>query len=229
VVKDCLHRVSPVQDRIAELGTNAYYAEAYRDEEALYWAHIPEWIELFNAKRPLRRVLDVGCAYGTLLAYCREISACECCAIDFVDSYISPRLIAELPLQFRVCNVELDPLPWSEGFDAILFTEVLEHLNFQGGPTLRKLHNALSPGGRMYLSTPDAAEWGDNYQYYHAYEDIPLPHEKLRQQVVDDHVWHYREPLLRSQLKTAGFRILRHEYSPGVRSRHFNVEAERQV
>jgi predicted SAM-dependent methyltransferase len=48
-------------------------------------------------------------------------------------------------------------------------TEVLEHLNFHPVPTLKKVYNLLSENGALYLSTPDAYEWGKVNKYYQGY------------------------------------------------------------
>ena len=215
------------QEEVAALATHPHYAAAYRREELSYWLHVPGWIHRDARGRPPRRCLDVGCAYGTLLVYVRRLTGCETFGTDFTDAYASPALLAKHGVEFAVSNVELDPLPWPHEFDLILFTEVLEHLNFRAAPTLRKLAGRLAPGGLIYLTTPDAAEWGRTTKYYARYDELPEPREELRGRVVDDHVWQFDEAELMRVLEEAGLSVLRRAYAPGQSRRHFNLTLTR--
>jgi predicted SAM-dependent methyltransferase len=125
----------------------------------------------------------------------------------------------EFGLEFQRGNAELDPVPWTGRFDVILMTEVLEHFNFQPVPTLRKIRDALAPGGVFFLSTPDSKEWGVDVKYYKHLSDLPVPTRD--KPIVDDHVWQYSLDELRGVLQQAGFSIKRLEYSGSPR--HFNV------
>ncbi|CAG0987821.1 hypothetical protein ANRL3_02560 [Anaerolineae bacterium] len=211
------------QDRVAATGPNPYYLSAYRAAERAYWSKIADWMREDAALAPPRRCLDVGCAYGTLLLYAQALADCEVYGLDFLDCYLSPALAADAGIRFAVGNIELDPLPWPGPFDWIVFTEVLEHLNFQPLPTLLKLSSALSEDGRLYLSTPDAAQWGSTFKYYRRLADIPWPEESLRPGIVDDHVWQYTEQELFGVIEAAGLRVIRRGFSPGVGARHFNL------
>jgi SAM-dependent methyltransferase len=211
------------QDRVAETEPNPYYLSAYRAAERAYWSLIPEWMREAALQTTPRSCLDVGCAYGTLLLYAQRLTRCEIYGLDFLDCYLSPALIDAANIRFAVGNIELDPLPWAHRFDWIIFTEVLEHLNFQPVPTLLKLSAALTEGGRLYLSTPDAAHWGSTFKYYRHFADIPWPDASLRAGIIDDHVWQYSADELHDIIRAAGLRIIRTGYSPGIGARHFNV------
>jgi SAM-dependent methyltransferase len=211
------------QERLAQCAPHPNYAAAYRHEEFLYWARVPGWIEALKPARGAR-VLDVGAAYGTLSLFMRVRYGCEVSCMDFLDIFFSPQLRDEFGIQHRVSNVELDPLPFEGPFDLILLTEVLEHFNFNPVPTLRKLRSALAPGGRVFLTTPDAAEWGRVTAYYPDFAAIPQPAPGLP--VIDDHVWQYDRAELEQVVREAGFRILNLAYAPGTLGRHFNLELE---
>jgi SAM-dependent methyltransferase len=202
------------------------YGSRYRCAELGYWQHVPMWMYEDFRKRLLRgeptRCLDVGCAYGTLLFYAIKLLGCDAYAVDFMP-YLEPSLIADYDIRYAINNIEREPFPWPVRFDVILLTEVLEHLNFQAGPTLAKLRALLAPGGRLYLTTPDAAEWGKQTKYYASYADLPMPLADAQVPVVDDHVWQFDADELVDLVAAAGFRIIRREYSPGCGSRHFNL------
>jgi SAM-dependent methyltransferase len=219
-----MREIRTCQREISATDPNPYYLKAYRDAEMWYWLRIPKWMaKLSVAGFQVRRVLDIGCAYGTLALFCRRTFDCEVYCTDFTDIYLSPALREKHSFKFAVNNIEREDFPWPIRFDAVIFTEVLEHLNFHPLPTLKKIRNLLTPGGKLFLTTPDAEEWGRASRYYARLEDIPLPGRPLP--VVDDHVWQYTKEELFEVLDNSGFRIDRFGYSPGTPNRHFNIQA----
>jgi len=190
-------------------------------EEIHYWIHIAEWLSEESKRRDVSNVLDIGGAYGTLSVYCQKLFGNEIYCSDFMDEYLSRQLIEKYNIHFKVNNIELDPLPWDRKFDMIIFTEILEHLNFHPVPTLRKIRDSLSDDGVLFLSTPDASQWGRVTKYYQSLSEIP---EALRgQPVIDDHVWQYEKSELLDVVDAAGFKVLKFAYSPGLLNRHFNL------
>jgi len=209
------------QDIIAASEPHPYYLQAYRREEIWCWIHIAKWLWEDGRERRPRRCLDIGCAYGTLSLYCRRLFSCQVSCTDCTDRYLSSALVRQQGLTFAQSNIELDTPLWGADFDVVLFTEVLEHLNFHPVPTLRKIAGLLAEGGRLYLSTPDAAEWGRLTKYYASVGDIPQPEAGLAR--VDDHVYHYSRAELADVVAAAGLRVERWSYSPGASGRHHNL------
>ncbi len=201
-----------------------FYDKVYQHAEPFYWWKIPPWMEEDAARRRVNRILDIGCGYGTLLSVAAKIYGAHGYCMD-VTPYLLPPVAAKRNLEFARGNVELDPIPWNGGFDVIIMTEVLEHFNFQPVPTLKKIRDALAPDGLLYLSTPDAKEWGRTQKYYKRLQDIPMPTKGKT--FIDDHIWQYSESELRQVLKEAGFTVVRWDYAPGGGNRHFNVVLKR--
>ena len=139
------------QDEVAAFDPHPYYLKAYRHEELQYWQHIPQWIFDDILEHQPSKCLDIGCAYGTLLVYIKQLSNCDAYGTDFLENCISPALVEKSNLRFSVNNIELDSFPWDCHYDVIIFTEVLEHLNFYAVPTLEKIRNLLSENGKLYL------------------------------------------------------------------------------
>jgi len=209
------------QEEIVSLEPHPHYIEAYRAQENQYWKNIPKWIYEDNINKNINRILDVGGAYGTLALFGKNIFDCEIYMTDFLDVYVSQSFLKKRNINFQVNNIELDSFPWDLDFDIIIFTEILEHLNFHPVPTLKKLHSLLSDDGHLYLSTPDATEWGRITKFYSSIADMPPPQKG--QPIVDEHVFQYYKDELFKVLNDAGFKIEKFDYSPGVAARHFNL------
>lgn len=193
----------------------------YRNCESFYWGQIPQWLALYACQHPIRTCLDVGCGYGTLALYARKLNPeCQVCLIDFTDVYISPRLLKKYRFRFTRMNIELESIPYIEKFDVILFTEILEHFNFNPLPTLRKLHQALADDGILLLSTPNAERWG-RLDYYAHWTDLPAPNST--KEIVDAHIYQYTRSELQDLLDQAGFVIAKMDYSGLGQLDHFNL------
>ncbi len=210
-----------VQDHIATFDTpNGYYRTTYRFAEPEYWSFFPKWMREDAKERKVTRILDIGCGYGTLLTLAVKIYGAKGYCLD--STPYAAALAKKDGLVFSQSNIELDPMPWTEKFDVIIMTEVLEHFNFKPAPTLEKIRAALAPGGLFFLSTPDAKTWGRVQKYYKRLEDMPAP-PKPPAKVVDDHIWVYYRSELTRVVKDAGFKIEQLEISNPKSASHFNV------
>lgn len=203
---DFMELLRETQNEVAGLCDNQYYKTAYQKDEFRYWDKVAQWLwEL--AERKVLHCLDIGCAYGTLALYVKKLFKCEIYCTDYVDLYMSNRMVTTYNFHYQVSNIELDPFPFKKmhGFDLILFTEVLEHLNFHPEPTLARIHDLLTDEGVLLLSTPDAEVYGrvDRYQQF---DEIPYPKKGLP--VIDDHIYVYHENELRELFKRVGLQII---------------------
>jgi len=218
--KQWMRKIRECQEEITNSNPHPHYLSEYRESEISYWLHIPKWMYEDSKKKTINRCLDIGCAYGTLALYSKRLFKCEVYCIDFLETYINQEL-AKRHFFFKVNNIELDPFPWEGQYDVIIFTEVLEHLNLHPVPTLKKINDLLALNGVLYLSTPDASQWGRVTKYYANYKDMPAKINGL--DVVDDHIYHYNKHELLEIIDEAGFRIERLKYSPGLLNRNFNL------
>ncbi|ATW25391.1 class I SAM-dependent methyltransferase [Candidatus Formimonas warabiya] len=212
-----IEAIHEVQEEVSKFA-NPYYGGPYRREEINYWECILEWLYQDREERKIGSCLDIGCAYGTLAVFCREFYQCDVYCTDFMSHLLSAPLADKHGLKFRVNNIELDPFPWDQKFDTIIFTEILEHLNFHPLPTLRKIKGLLGAKGRLYLSTPDAKYYGKVTKYYQRLADMPQPQKGLP--IVDAHVYVYPENELLDLLGEAGFTVEKFQYTP---AHHFNL------
>ena len=172
------------QNFILENTRNGYYAKAYKDAEYTYWNKVYEWIV---HKRPkVTSCLDIGCAYGTWLAIIRELyPSCNLFGIDFVNKCLSSNVIQKLNLQFAVKNVQTEDISFSQTFDLVILTEVLEHFNINCIPTLSKIVFCLSDDGYLFLTTPNSDHWGKiNFEHW---SELPSTFEEY----IDGHIYQF--------------------------------------
>jgi len=206
------------------------YLSVYQSQEVSYWTEVARWLYEAAPGNSWSRGLDVGCGFGTLSVFMSHLLDGEVCCTDMLGDRFKRDLVGHEEIHFAQSNIELDPLPWDGAFDLIVFTEVLEHLNYYPVPTLVKLRKALAPDGRLFLSTPDAGEWGRVTTYYKSLDDMPAPDVALpflksgEWGYVDAHVWQYTKDELDRVIGEAGFRVVKEGFAPGVVHRHFNLE-----
>jgi len=205
--------IERIQDLIENYSSNEYY-KTYRKDETSYWGNILKMME--QDTEQVADVLDVGCAYGTLAAFAREHYKADVEAIDF-KPIIDSKVITYFDIDFFIADIELTDIPVKR-YDRIIFTEVLEHLYFNPIPTLRKLRDGLKPGGKLFLSTPDAKAWGRITKFYNSVDEMPNP--QITKPDVDEHVYQYSREELIDILLEAGL-IMTKDYST---PRHFQLE-----
>jgi SAM-dependent methyltransferase len=230
--RDNITLIAKIQEDIAKADKSPeeYYRNTYKPVEPRYWSKIASWMvedsinRSYIVKKPATSILDLGCGYGTLLAFSANIYGAEGTCMDVIP-YLQPVIMKKYNLLFIKSDIEKNPIPFEEKqFDVIIMTEVLEHLNFNPVPTLKKICKSLKNGGAFFMSTPDAdGGWGRTTKYYSSVDEIPSVNQKAKW--IDDHIWHYNSKELESVLYKAGFKIYRIDHSEGLQGKHFNVWA----
>lgn len=115
---------------------------------------------------PPARVVELGAAPGDQIAQLARLGY----AATSVDIGTSSegwgsgeagrmeRLFAEAGVTDVRWDLEVEPYPLPDAsFDAVIMTEVFEHLRDYPIRSLREVHRILVPGGRLYFTTPNAA------------------------------------------------------------------------
>jgi 2-polyprenyl-3-methyl-5-hydroxy-6-metoxy-1,4-benzoquinol methylase len=107
---------------------------------------------------PAGKLLDVGAHIG-FIAGCAWRNGWKASAVDLYPiPNFSSLAIPEREIDFSVCNVAVDVLPFSTGeFDAVLLTEVLEHLMYPPALLFNEIRRVIRKGGRLFLTTPNPA------------------------------------------------------------------------
>ena len=229
-VESHLPTLAAIQQAIARADRSPehYYASKYSIEETRYWSRIAGWmvedyIERSAERHAVHAILDIGCGYGTLLAYASQLYGAAGTCFDVV-SYLQPEVMRRYGLSFAKGSVEVNALPSGATYDVIVMTEVLEHFNFRPIPTLSKIRASLADGGVVFLSTPDAeSSWGRITKYYPSLDSLPALDTTA--QWIDGHIWQYSQSELERVLAQAGFGIRALERVNGAQGKHFNVWA----
>ncbi|MFJ7128766.1 class I SAM-dependent methyltransferase [Streptomyces sp. NPDC098101] len=168
--------------------------------------------------RPGALVLDVGCGDGTAAAVAGPILAGH--RIVGVD-WSHDALRRARPRLSHVVRGELDGggLPFADGCaDAVLFSEVIEHL-VDPDRAMDELRRVLRPGGHLMLSTPNLAAWYNRALLLAGrqpvFSEVSLRgiHGRPGTEVVG-HLRLFTARALRSFLRSAGFEDVRVSAAP---------------
>lgn len=156
-------------------------------------------------------VLDVGCGDGSAAAVAGPLLAPH--RVVGVDW--SQDALRRAARHLTAVRGELTGpgLPFAAGVaDAVLFSEVIEHL-VDPDAALDELHRVLRPGGHLLLSTPNLAAWYNRglllAGVQPVFTEVSLRgvHGRPGAQVVG-HLRLYTARALRSMLPAAGFEVL---------------------
>ena len=120
----------------------------------------PRWrvktLAKLAARRRPARVVDLGCGDGSLLASLRERwQDAALFGVDFAPAQIESNRRREPTMEWAVADLESDEpiLPqWQGGFDVVIASEIVEHLEHPER-LLKHAWNLARPGGMLLLST----------------------------------------------------------------------------
>ncbi|MEW6305439.1 MAG: methyltransferase domain-containing protein [Verrucomicrobiota bacterium] len=179
--------------------TKAQVSEGY-DQIADRLQMSPKFYRLcFRLMRPHLKpgdtLVDLGCGQGRLLAeFAQGITG------HFHGLDISFKLTALAKTRLDealIVQGDVERLPWADaGFDAVLLTEVFEHL-LAPQDALREIRRILKPQGHLLLTIPNR-----DWFRYESYQT-----ERKRYQPVDDHWYSVSE--VKEHLASAGFAVKR--------------------
>ncbi|MEO6093295.1 MAG: methyltransferase domain-containing protein [Novosphingobium sp.] len=129
------------------------------------------FLATWNMCRDLKgKCLEIGSSPYFTTALLMEFTRLELTASNYEPSaelrarhivkWVRPRELNEIThvVDHDLFNVERGPLPYPDDhFDVILFCEVIEHLTQDPAAALAEIRRVLSPGGRLIVTTPNAA------------------------------------------------------------------------
>jgi 2-polyprenyl-3-methyl-5-hydroxy-6-metoxy-1,4-benzoquinol methylase len=139
-----------------------------------------------------RNVCDLGIGQGLLLEHMRREGASEVTAIDIAMPYL--RRYRDVD-GIRVVLANAENIPFSEEFDVLVASAILEHV-LNVGDFLLSAHRALGAGGRLVVTVP----YKEDLTQYARARGCPYRFVHLRT---------FDRPLLRMMLAHAGFEVER--------------------
>ncbi|HEY1011999.1 MAG TPA: class I SAM-dependent methyltransferase [Herpetosiphonaceae bacterium] len=188
---------------------------------AYFRLHRYRFRDLLRALPPApARILEIGTTPGTFTGILRQ-AGYEVAGIDLFPNDRA-ELWRRLEVEVKFCNLDESPIPYPDAaFDAVVFSEVIEHLAGSPLGPLREMLRVLKPGGRLVISTPN--------QFYlksrlKTLGDVVLarPFESFgeftRSMRLDgpqryyNHSRLYTMPELRWMLEQSGFAVLREHF-----------------
>ena len=153
-----------VYNEFAKLGWYDEGEENYFTNQKNRYHKILEYIFKIN---PIERnnLLDVGSHMLQFSIIAKELGYDVSCTDveQFVNNKINDLRLKHFNLpKPKICQLEDYSIPFdSNSFDVIVFSETLEHLNFNPLPVLDEFNRLLKPGGIVIISTPNVARLGN--------------------------------------------------------------------
>jgi 2-polyprenyl-3-methyl-5-hydroxy-6-metoxy-1,4-benzoquinol methylase len=140
--------------------------ESQRSGDVNYFHNqLPRYARTIKRIQELRpapcKVLDVGSHYLHQSVLLAKLGY-QVTGID-IDLFTTVDFVSQRAKAFGIDNLTVNALEMGdflhgqEGqFDVVVFTEILEHITFNPVRFWRRIHELLSPGGIIYLSTPNS-------------------------------------------------------------------------
>jgi len=130
------------------------------DLEDVFKGSIDRFCDIALRLRTSKKILDVGSGHGMLLSLLCELGH-ECSALDVADYTVKyPEIYRHKPIQFQLCNIEVDPLPFPDDcFDAVVCCQVLEHFSHSHLKAMQEIHRVLKNGGIVEVDVPNAVSF----------------------------------------------------------------------
>ena len=115
---------------------------------------VPRLLALLNDLHEDATIVDLGCGNGSLTVNLLR-KRWTVAGVDASSSGVAKAKQAHPAISFHVGDVteNLTPLLGADAFDAVVATEVIEHL-YSPRPFVRNCYALLKPGGRVLISTP---------------------------------------------------------------------------
>jgi SAM-dependent methyltransferase len=178
-------------------GYDNYFSETIRREiERVIGLNLMElgFFEFEKTLQSEKRVLDIGCAAGYFLGFCKR-RGWDATGVDISDSCVEFARSAGL----RVYEDDYLEITFSKPFDLITLWASLEHLH-RPDLFLAKAREELADGGLLYIST--CRTGGANFML--------LYRENWRFYNFPEHLYFFSRPAMKKILEQNGFRIIRY-------------------
>lgn len=170
----------------------------YVSSQKLRFKYVTQVVNLLMPKRG--RVLEVGAAYGAILLALKQmgffVEGTD--MAEGIEAYTLP--LSREGVAVHAWDIHREECPVAEGtFDAVIASEVLEHLQVSLKSAVKKLTRPLRPGGLLIVTTPNIYRLNNVASILsdrNLCERFP-DQVALRENVIVDNRCHPREPTKR--------------------------------
>jgi SAM-dependent methyltransferase len=180
--------------------------------------------------RPPATVVELGAAPGDQIARLADLGY-EATSVDLgttSDAWGSgvegrmTRLLAEHGVRDVTWNLEESPYPLDDSaFDAVIMTEVFEHLRDYPVRSLQQIARILRPGGRLYFTTPNSAYVVNRFRALAGHTTVTPLHDWIGGVPHARHAREYTFAEVRELMAYVGLRVV------SMDSRHFHLSSGR--
>lgn len=131
--------------------------ERYLDLHARRLAYAINTIRSHHARRPIRRLLDLGPHFLTR-CICELFPEIEVSTLGWKMEKIVPAALCKEHIQFDLNDAGSIAIESTQApFDMIVCSEIIEHLYTSPTLVLKALRKILAPQGALFIQTPNAA------------------------------------------------------------------------
>jgi 2-polyprenyl-3-methyl-5-hydroxy-6-metoxy-1,4-benzoquinol methylase len=194
-----------------------------------YEAILLDFNELFSNDAP-QRVLEISAFLGVvdiaLATMGFEVHTYD--VPEFQNNTRLKQLYAEFnvhPSTGYVKDIGKNGLPYPDDhFDAVLLSEVIEHLNFNPLPVLQEINRILKPGGILYITTPNQVSLVNRIAIVlgrsirNSLNDSLTQVDQAQRAICGIHWREYTLKELVELLEITGFSIKKHSYSNNAKN-----------
>jgi SAM-dependent methyltransferase len=179
----------------------------------------------FESKFDDKRVLEISSFLGVMDIALAKMG-CEVHTYDipeFQNNSTLNKLYKEYnvhPSSGFLHEVWENELPYPDNhFDGVIFSEVIEHLNFNPLPLFQEMNRILKQDGILYITTPNQANLMNRFKILtgrsirNSIADSVIQVDQTRQTICGIHWREYTLSELNELLEVTGFTITRHKYS----------------
>lgn len=111
------------------------------------------------------KILDIGSAYLHLLMGLKELGFNQLYGADKGGLGVPTKRSEDFNIEMKQIDLA-EKIPFDDNFfDIIIFTEVLEHLNFYPGPMFKEFSRILKLGGKFILTTPNLTRLNNKIKF----------------------------------------------------------------
>ena len=128
--------------------------------------HNIDVIEAVVSNSEGKRILDIGIAYGIYAVVLQRLFGFEIDGIDHpenIEGYC--RFPIREGIKVAPCDLHIDKIPYPDNtFDAVIASEVVEHLLISPKAFFSKIYPILRPGGKLIVTTPNFSSLRNIFQ-----------------------------------------------------------------